>query len=58
MNGNDSNDGTINHPVKSINQATTLANRRRFVGSSQCYIRLLSDYAIGNKGSGDNIVTD
>ena len=42
------NDGSKDRPVKSINQAVALANRRKFIGTAQCYIRLLSDYTIGN----------
>ena len=41
-------DGSLAHPFKTINQAIAKANLRRFVGNSNCCIRLISDYTVEN----------
>jgi hypothetical protein len=46
VNGSDTNDGSLNKPFKSINKAISTANKRRFIGSSQCYIRILNDITL------------
>lgn len=41
--GNDSNDGSKKHPLRTINEAIDRANKRRFIGNSRCFIYLKSD---------------
>lgn len=46
VHGNDSFSGSIDEPIKTINEAVRRANKRRFVGTAQCYIRLINDYDV------------
>lgn len=43
LSGSDSNDGSHDKPFKTIYKAVQTANKRRFIGNSQCTIILLSD---------------
>lgn len=43
-NGDDDNDGTLSStPVQTINRAIAIANGRRFIKESKCYIKLMDD---------------
>ena len=54
----DTQDGTFQHPFMTLPQAIALINRRRFIGNSQAYIRILNDYCVNTTIHDDDDVLD
>ena len=54
--GDDNNDGTTEaKALKSITQAVTLANKRKFIGNAQCTIKLVGDYTVSLNSDGTQL---
>lgn len=49
--GDDSNDGSIERPVKTITKAIQLANKKRFISGSQIYIYLYGEFNVRDEAA-------
>jgi len=57
-NGDDSTgDGSVDRPFKTLKAAVKKANKRKFIGSSVCYIRLLDDMTLDAPASPDQTIS-